>query len=111
MVCAIGSQHMKKEDQRVKSLEQNQHLAALRYYQVATTKIKNFSLALATLEDIQALILMQTYLKSSVFIKCGLQVHAQAVTLAYDIGLHNDWHTFNDSPHRREARRRAIWAL
>ncbi|TIA87089.1 hypothetical protein E3P99_03392 [Wallemia hederae] len=111
MVCAVGSQHMKQEDDRVSSFGQHRHLAGLRYFQVATTKIKNFSLAIATLEDIQSLILMQTYLKSSVFIKGGVHVHAQAVTLAYDIGLHNDWHTFTDSPYRREARRRAIWAL
>ncbi|TIA88581.1 hypothetical protein E3P99_02529 [Wallemia hederae] len=112
MVLAVGSQYMKADDDRVLLPGRPQrHFAGHSFYALAKAKMKDFSLAVATLEDIQALILMQTYLKASVYPKSSYNVHSQAVMLAYDTGLHNDWYTYTDTPHQREARRRAIWAL
>ncbi|TIA80957.1 hypothetical protein E3P89_02410 [Wallemia ichthyophaga] len=112
MVCAVGSQYMKADDERVLPPGRPDPLfAGHAFFEIAKTKMKDFTVSVATIEDIQALILLQTFLKASVYPKSSFIIHAYTIMHAQDIGLHCDWFSYTDNSHQREARRRTIWAL
>lgn len=112
MVCAVGSQYMKVDDERMLLPGRPDFFfAGHKYFEVAKTKMKDFSISVAIIEDIQALILLQVFLKASVYPKSSFIIHAYTVMYAQDIGLHCDWFSYTENAHQREARRRAIWAL
>ncbi|TIA87132.1 hypothetical protein E3P81_04047 [Wallemia ichthyophaga] len=108
-VLAIGSQY--SNDPRVMIEGQHQFLAGFRYYSVAKSKMIDPYMDVATIEDIQALILLQIYVPKSIHSRSGWMIHGTTVLLAHDIGLHSRFVDTDLPPQDQELRKRAYWSL
>ncbi|TIA87648.1 hypothetical protein E3P99_03059 [Wallemia hederae] len=113
MICAIGSQRMPKGDKRVlvPGKEDLQFLAGYHFYLIAKEKFIDQISVVASLEDVQAMILLQTYVQNGLHPKSSWLAMGNAMLMAHDIGLNNKWSSPTDDKYEQEARSRAMWAL
>ncbi|TIB07219.1 hypothetical protein E3P92_03952 [Wallemia ichthyophaga] len=109
LVLALGAQY--SNDERVLIEGQHQFLAGLRYHSIGKSKMIDPYIDVATIEDIQALILLQIYVQKGIHSRSGWMIHGNTVLLAHDIGLHLRFVDFNIAPHDLELRKRAYWSL
>lgn len=109
VVLALGSQY--SNDYRVMIEGQHQFLSGFRYYNVAKSKMIDPIMDVATIEDIQALILLQIYVQKGIHSRSGWMIHGTTVLLAQDIGLHLRFVDSNVAPQELEMRKRAYWSL
>ncbi|TIB98997.1 hypothetical protein E3Q17_02789 [Wallemia mellicola] len=76
MVCALGAIFSGDKSFVIAEKEHLQFLAGFDYYKVARKKMKDFFITPATLEDVQALILLQVYVDQGVHTKSSWMIHA-----------------------------------
>ncbi|TIA85827.1 hypothetical protein E3P99_03872 [Wallemia hederae] len=106
LILALGSQY--SNDPRVMIEGQHQFLAGFRYYSVAKKKLMDPIMDVATIEDIQALILLQIYVQKGIHSRSGWMIHGTSVLLAQDIGLHLGWLDSSIAP---QDQKMAYWSL
>lgn len=82
MVCALGSQHMRADDLRVliPGKENILFLVGYHYYGIAKAKMIDPTMSIASLADIQALLLLQVYSQNGVYPKGGWIAHSKSKT-------------------------------
>ncbi|TIB28068.1 hypothetical protein E3P86_03932 [Wallemia ichthyophaga] len=113
MVCALGSQHMLMGDKRVliPGREDTQFLAGHHFYLIAREKFIDQISTVASLQDVQAMILMQLYVQNGLYPKSSWLISGNAMLLAQDIGLNIKWNDSKEDSYQQESRNRAMWAL
>ncbi|TIC18878.1 hypothetical protein E3Q13_01643 [Wallemia mellicola] len=110
LICALGAQYSNDERVMVEG-HQHQFLAGFRYYSIAKSKMLDPVMDVATIEDIQALILLQIYVQKGMHSRSGWMIHGTSILLAQDIGLHLRWLNANIEPYDLELRKRAFYSL
>ncbi|TIA88168.1 hypothetical protein E3P81_03628 [Wallemia ichthyophaga] len=65
----------------------------------------------ASLQDVQAMILMQLYVQNGLYPKSSWLISGNAMLLAQDIGLNIKWNDSKEDSYQQESRNRAMWAL
>ena len=111
VVCALGAVFSGDERFTHPDQEHLQFTAGLNFYKTARLKMKDFLTSAATLEDIQALILLQIYVSQGVHTKASWMIHSLAISLARNLGLHHYWLNAHSETAEAEAGKRAIWML
>ncbi|TIB73360.1 hypothetical protein E3Q22_04347 [Wallemia mellicola] len=107
IVCAIGSQYLNTGTD-----PQALHfMAGLNYYNNSKAMMLDATTSIATLEDIQAFILLQVYLQKGPSLKSSWAIHGMAVVLAQDIGLCFQWRNDKVDKYTLEQTKRAVWVL
>ncbi|TIC24928.1 hypothetical protein E3Q10_03650 [Wallemia mellicola] len=109
LVCALGALYC--DDQRVllPSREPFRFLAGSSFLATYKRKAPDYSLSAATLEDIQALILLQMFVQRSTHLKSSWNLNGAALVIAEDIGLHLQSALPDQSD--RESRSRAMYCI
>lgn len=111
LVCALGALFSGDERLVPPGKEHLQFTAGLNFYKTARTKMKDFMLSAATLEDIQALILLQIYVSQGVHTKSSWMIHGLSICLARNLGLQHYWLNAHSESSEAEAGKRAMWML
>lgn len=114
LVCALGA--LFSDDERVLVTDRRdlRFLAGYRFYNEARVNmlIPDYMLSNScTLENIQALILLQIYIQKGVQTKNTWMIHGLTVLIVQNQGLHLSWLNANKDTQEVEHGKRAIWML
>ncbi|TIB58854.1 hypothetical protein E3P78_03792 [Wallemia ichthyophaga] len=108
LVCALGALYC--DDPRVLNQpERFRFLSGSSFLATYKRKSPDYSLSAATLEDIQALILLQMFVQRSAHLKSSWNLNGAALVIAEDMGLHMQQTDLGDN--EREARNRAFYCI
>ncbi|TIA77597.1 hypothetical protein E3P94_04136 [Wallemia ichthyophaga] len=109
LVCALGSLYCDDERMHLPNREPFGFLGGSSYFQTYKKKAPNYSLTAATLEDIQALMLLQMFVQRSSHLQSSWNLNGAALIIAEDISLYHQLNHLN--VYEREARKRAYYCI
>lgn len=109
LVCALGSLYCDDERMLLPIREPFGFLGGSSYFQTYNKKAPNYSLTAATLEDIQALLLLQMFVQRSSHLQSSWNLNGSALIIAEDISLYQQSSHLDD--YEREARKRAYYCI
>lgn len=109
LVCAFGSLYCNDERILLPIREPFGFLGGSSYFQTYKKKAPNYSLTAATLEDIQALLLLQMFVQRSSHLQSSWNLNGAALIIAEDIGLYQQSSHLDN--YEREARKRAYYCI